>query len=140
MRPICRIALALFLAAPLSVPALAVEPEAPQALITRSEAIRIAIQTNLSAKFTTTTEHKKDEQGALVEYYAVPNQKLLWVDENGLTARGKAVMAEIAQADDYGLRASDYELPDVASFNAADANAADQLADAEIKILSLIHI
>ncbi len=134
MRPICRIALALFLAAPLSVPAFAVEPEAPQALITRSEAIRIAIQTKLSAKFTTTTEHKKDEQGALVEYYAIPNQKLLWVDENGLTARGKSVMAEIAQADDYGLRASDYELPDVASLDPADTNAADRLADAEIKI------
>jgi murein L,D-transpeptidase YcbB/YkuD len=117
-----------------SVPALAAEPEAPQALITRTEAIRIAIQTKLSAKFTTTTEHKKDEQGALVEYYAVPNQKLLWVDDNGFTDRGTAVMAEIAQADDYGLRASDYELPDAASFNAADADVADWLAEAEIKI------
>jgi L,D-transpeptidase YcbB len=134
MRPIYRIALAVFLAAPVSVPALAVEPEAPQALITRTEAIRIAIQTKLSAKFTTTTEHKKDEQGALVEYYAVPSQKLLWVNDNGITERGKAVMAEITQADDYGLRASDYELPDAASFNAADANAADWLAEAEIKI------
>jgi murein L,D-transpeptidase YcbB/YkuD len=43
-------------------------------------------------------------------------------------------MAEIAQADDYGLRASDYELPEAASFNAADANAAAWLAEAEIKI------
>jgi L,D-transpeptidase YcbB len=134
MRPVYRIALALFMAVPVSVPALAAEPEAPPALITRTEAIRIAIQTKLSAKFTTTTEHKKDEQGALVEYYAVPNQKLLWVDESGLTERGKAVMAEISQADDYGLRASDYELPDVASFDAADANAANWLADSEIKI------
>jgi murein L,D-transpeptidase YcbB/YkuD len=134
MRPFYRIALAAFLAAPVNLPALAVEPEAPQALITRTEAIRIAIQTKLSAKFTTTTEHKKDEQGALVEYYAVPNQKLLWVDDNGLTERGKAVREEIAQADDYGLRASDYELPDAASFNAAQANAADWLAKAEIKI------
>jgi L,D-transpeptidase YcbB len=134
MRPFYRIALAAFLAAPVNLPALAVEPEAPQALITRTEAIRIAIQTKLSAKFTTTTEHKKDEQGALVEYYAVPNQKLLWVDDNGLTERGKMVREEIAQADDYGLRASDYELPDAASFNAAQANAADWLAKAEIKI------
>ena len=134
MRPICRIALALFLAAPLSVPALAVEPEAPQALITRSEAIRIAIQTKLSAKFTTTTDAKKSEQGALVEYYAVADQRLLWIDETGVNARGKAVIGEIRNADDYGLRASDYALPNPDEFNAADANAADWLADAEIKI------
>ena len=59
---------------------------------------------------------------------------MLWVDENGLNARGKAVIAEIRKADDYGLRASDYELPNPDEFNAADANAADWLADAEIKI------
>ena len=43
MRPIHRIALALALAGPLSVPAFAVEPEAPNALVTRAEAVRIAV-------------------------------------------------------------------------------------------------
>ena len=134
MRPISRIAFALFLAAPLTAPALAVEPDAPQALITRTEAIRLAVQNRLSEKFTTTTDTKKSEQGALVEYYAVPDQRLLWVDENGLTDRGKSVMAEIEKADDYGLRASDYALPDAAGFNPSDANATEWLADAETKI------
>jgi murein L,D-transpeptidase YcbB/YkuD len=134
MRPVHRIAFALLLAAPMSVPAFAVEPDAPQALITRTEAIRLAVQNRLSAKFTETTEHKKDEQGALVEFYALPDRRLLWVDENGLTERGKAVMAEIEMADDYGLRAADYKLPDPASFNPQDANAAEWLADAEVKI------
>ena len=134
MRPICRITLALFLAAPLSVPALAAEPDAPQALLSRTEAIRIAVQTKLSAKFTATTDAKKSEQGALVEYYAVPDQRLLWVDENGLTDRGKAVMAEIEKADEYGLRAADYALPSADGFNSSDANATDWLADAETKI------
>jgi L,D-transpeptidase YcbB len=134
MRPIYRIAFALFLAAPLATPARAVEPDAPQALINRTEVIRLAVQNRLSAKFTTTTDAKKGEQGALVEYYAVADQRLLWVDENGLTERGKAVMAEIEKADDYGLRASDYALPDPAGFSPADANATDWLADAETKI------
>jgi murein L,D-transpeptidase YcbB/YkuD len=134
MRLINRIALTLLLAAPLSAQALAAEPDAPQALITRTEAIRIAVQTRLSANVTDFSEHKKEEQGALVEFYAVPDQKLLWVDEKGLTERGKAVMAEIEKADDYGLRASDYKLPDPATYNAADANAADWLADAELKL------
>jgi murein L,D-transpeptidase YcbB/YkuD len=124
----------LFLAAPLSVPALAAEPDAPQALLSRTEAIRIAVQTKLSAKFTATTDAKKSEQGALVEYYAVPDQRLLWVDENGLTDRGKAVMAEIEKADEYGLRAADYALPSADGFNSSDANATDWLADAETKI------
>jgi murein L,D-transpeptidase YcbB/YkuD len=122
------------LAAPLSVPALAAEPDAPQALLSRTEAIRIAVQTKLSAKFTATTDAKKSEQGALVEYYAVPDQRLLWVDENGLTDRGKAVMAEIEKADEYGLRAADYALPSADGFNSSDANATDWLADAETKI------
>jgi len=134
MRPIYRIALALFLGVPLSLPALAAEPDAPQALISRTEAIRIAVQNRLSGKFTATTEHKKDEQGALVEYYSAADQRLLWVDENGLTERGKVVMAEIAKAEDYGLRASDYALPDPDGFNASDDKAADWLADSEIKI------
>ena len=135
MRPICRIALALFLAAPLSVPALAAEPEAPQALITRSEAIRIAIQTKLSAKFTTTTEAKKSEQGALVEYYAVADQRLLWIDETGVTARGKAVIGrDRGTPTTTACAPSDYALPSPDEFNASDANAADWLADAEIKI------
>ena len=59
MRPVYRIALLLLLAAPLSAPAIAAEPEAPQALITRTEAIRIANQNRLSAKCTTTSEAKK---------------------------------------------------------------------------------
>jgi murein L,D-transpeptidase YcbB/YkuD len=134
MRPIFRIALTVLLMSSVSVPALAVEPDAPQALITRAEAIRIAVQASLSAKFTTATEAKKTEQGALVEYYAVPDQRMLWVDENGLTERGKAVMAEIRQADDYGLRAADYALPNPSELNASDAGATTWLADAEIKI------
>jgi murein L,D-transpeptidase YcbB/YkuD len=134
MRPVYRIALTLLLAVPLSLPAIAAEPEAPEALIAGTEAIRLAVQNRLSAKFTETTEHKKDEQGALVEFYSAPEQRLLWVDENGLTERGKAIMAEIRRADDYGLRASDYTLPDPAGFDPNDANAVAWLADAEVKI------
>ena len=134
MRPIYGIALISLLAASLSAPAYAVEPDAPEALISRTDAIRIAVQTRLAEKFTATTELKKDEKGALVEYYAVPEQKLLWVDEKGLTERGKAVVAEIEKADDYGLRASDYAVPDMTGFDAGASDAADRLAAAEIEV------
>jgi murein L,D-transpeptidase YcbB/YkuD len=130
---ICRAALTLLLAASMSGPGVAAEPDSPETLITRSEEIRIAVQQRLAAKFTTATETKKREQGALVEFYAAPEQRLLWVDESGVTDRGKAVIAEIEKADDYGLRASDYALPARDAFHAA-ADAAAWLAEAEIKI------
>jgi murein L,D-transpeptidase YcbB/YkuD len=139
MRPVSCIALALLLATPLlaasmSLPARAAEPDAPNALIGQPEAVRAAIQARLSAKFTNASEARKTEQGTLVEYYALPDNKLLWVDENGLTDRAKAVMEEIAKADEYGLRASDYELPKPGSVEAGDSAAAIALADAEIKL------
>jgi murein L,D-transpeptidase YcbB/YkuD len=134
MKFIYSTALTLLLAAATSAPAFAAEPDMAQALMSRTEEIRIAIQQRLAAKFTTTTKAKKGEQGALVEFYAAPEQRLLWVDENGVTARGKAVIDEIAKADDYGLRAADYALPTPDSFDATGSNAAEWLADAEIKI------
>jgi L,D-transpeptidase YcbB len=133
MRPVYRIALALFFAVA-SVPAVAAEPDAPAALITPSEAIRVAVQERLSAKFTKATETQKTEQGGLVEYYSVPDQHLLWVDESGLNERAKAVMEEIGRADEYGLRAADYELPKPQGFNTHDGSATKWLADAEVKI------
>jgi murein L,D-transpeptidase YcbB/YkuD len=134
LRAACRVALILALTAPLHAPALAAEPDMPAALISPTEAIRVAIQNRLSEKFTATSGAKKSEQGALVEYYSQPGQHLLWVDDKGLTDRGKAAMEEIAKADDYGLRASDYVLPKPDTFNASDPKATDWLADAEIKI------
>ncbi len=127
MKPI---ALALIVAASFSLPAFAAEPDGPAELITQKEAVRIEIQGRLAAK----AESGSEKQVALAEYYSVPDQSLLWVDENGVNTRGKAVMGEIAKADDYGLRASDYSLPNASGFNSGDADATDWLANAEIKI------
>jgi murein L,D-transpeptidase YcbB/YkuD len=130
MRPFSCIALALFLAAPLAPAAYAAEPESPDALIGQTDAVRAAIQERLSAKFTNATEARKSEQGALVEYYSVPENKLLWVDDHGLNDRAKSVIEEIGKADEYGLRPADYPLPKVSD----EAPDAKWLADAEIKI------
>ena len=129
MRPICRIAFALFLTAPLALPVFAAKPESPDALIGRTDAVRAAIQEQLSAKFTNASEARKTEQGALVEYYSVAENRLLWVDENGLNDRAKLVIEEIGKADEYGLRPSDYALP-----KATESADAKSLADSEIKV------
>jgi hypothetical protein len=77
MRPVTCIAFALFWAAPFSLPAQAAEPDAPAALIDQADAVRVAIQEKLSAKFTDASEARMADQGALVEYYALPENKLL---------------------------------------------------------------
>jgi hypothetical protein len=124
------VALGLLAAASLSVPGFAAEPNGPASLITPAEGLRITVQGLVSTKSDADTA----QRDALVEYYGAPDRNLLWVDENGLTQRAKLVMAEIAKADDYGLRASDYSLPDAASFNASDPNAKDWLADSETEV------
>jgi murein L,D-transpeptidase YcbB/YkuD len=133
MTRISHLALTLSYAVLMSSPALAAEPDGPATLITRIEAVRITVEDHLSAKLTATGA-RRAEQGALVEYYSVPDQPLLWVDENGLTGRAKSVMEEIGKADAYGLRAWDYSLPKAEGFKSQDASATNWLADAEIKI------
>jgi len=128
-----RIALGLLVAAAVSVPALAAEPDGPANLITKTEAVRIGVQGLLSAELVD-TDARKLQKAALLDYYSVPDQRLLWVDEKGLTERAKLVMAEIGNADDYGLRASDYPLPDANGFSSAEPDAKAWLAAAEMKL------
>jgi murein L,D-transpeptidase YcbB/YkuD len=106
---------------------------APAAPITRTVAVRAAVEDRLS-KITLAGVAWKREQKALVEYYSIPAKPLLWVDANGVTDRAKSVLAEIARADDYGLRAIDYELPNPDGFDPNNRTAIDWLADAEVKI------
>ncbi len=129
MKPIT---LGLLIAASVSLPGYAAEPDGPANLITRTEAVRITVQNLLSSESDTSSRKAKND--ALVEYYSVPDQRLLWVDENGLTERAKVAMAEIGKADDYGLSASDYTLPDAVGFTASDPKATDWLAGAEMKV------
>ena len=112
----------------------AAEPDAPATLIGRTEAIRVAIQEHLADK----SSDDREEQKALVEYYSGSEARLLWVDENGLSSRGKSVIQEIEKADDYGLHSSDYALPDRGGLSSGNANAADWLAEAEIKVSSAV--
>ena len=124
------VALGLLAAASLSVPGFAAEPNGPANLITPADGLRITVQGLVSAK----SDADSAQRNALVEYYGAPDRNLLWVDDNGLNPRAKLVMAEIAKADDYGLRASDYALPDAASFSPSDPEAKDWLANSEMKV------
>ena len=108
----------------------ATEPKT-QSLPSRIDTVRIAVQDRLS-RLTSTSERRKREQGVLVEYYSDPKKPLLWVDDNGLTDRARSVMQEIANAEEYGLQAADYELPNLDSLGRNSE--IDRLAEAEVKI------
>ena len=70
------------------------------------------------------------DRAALAAFYAARNEPLLWVTGDGFTAKARHAMAEIRKADDWGLSASAFELPQLAQGTAAP----DALAGAEIKL------
>ncbi len=72
----------------------------------------------------------RQDRAALAAFYAERNEPLLWVTGDGFTAKAKHAMAEIRKADDWGLSASAFELPQLAP----GAAAPDALAGAEIKL------
>src|SRR5262245_45900337 len=101
------------------------------AIVAPTETIRRSIQSRLAAKMSNVGNLSR-EQRAIVDYYSNPVARLLWVDEGGLTSRGRSVVQEVEKADEYGLRPADYDLPKSDEFDVVAS--ADLLADAEIKV------
>ena len=52
-----------------------------------------------------------DDRAAMTAFYERTAGSLLWVTESGISERGRAVINEVRKADDWGLRASDFALP-----------------------------
>ena len=73
---------------------------------------------------------ERGDRAALVAFYGARTEPLLWVTGDGFTARARHAMAEIRKADDWGLSATAFELPQLAQGTAAP----DALAGAEIKL------
>ncbi len=71
-----------------------------------------------------------DDVAALAAFYEELSGPAIWVSTSGLTAKGKAVVEEIGKADDWGLRASDFDVPHLGSGTLTP----DAAAEAEIKI------
>lgn len=128
------IAYGLVLGSILSAPALAVEPEAPEELITRANAVRILVQNKLGQPFREETEYEKADHGAMVEYYADADHETVWVDENGLRPKARLVIKELGKAADWGLDPDDYELPQEIILSANDETPTQRLAEFELKL------
>jgi len=69
------------------------------------------------------------DRAAIMAFYG-EKTTLIWVTADGLTARARHAMAEIAKADDWGLSAKAFELPMVDSGD----RSLPALADAELRL------
>ncbi|HSB59653.1 MAG TPA: hypothetical protein VLD66_08640, partial [Methyloceanibacter sp.] len=67
---------------------------------------------------------------ALDAFYAARSGLAVWVTPMGFSARAQAVIDEIGKADDWGLQASDFQLPPAGTL----PKTADEQAVAEIKL------
>ncbi len=117
-----------------ATPVAAVEPDAPEQLITRLDAVGYEVMKRLEAGFHAKTDYIKNEHGALVEYYSDHDNRPVWVDTGGLTDKARAIMQEIAKAGDYGLNAADYALPELERAAEGEQLPLAKLADAEVMI------
>ncbi len=90
----------------------------------------VAIIREKLADDATLRDADEKDLAVLQRFYEAHAGRPLWATEMGLSARGLAVLSEIDKADDWGLGASDFTLPD------ADALPADETAQAlaEIKL------
>jgi L,D-transpeptidase YcbB len=72
-----------------------------------------ALRKNLSqlASRTNVAPAYAEDLAAATAFYDAHSGPLLWVTESGISERGNAVIAEIRKADDWGLRARDFALP-----------------------------
>jgi murein L,D-transpeptidase YcbB/YkuD len=114
-------------ATPGSPPSPAVaEASPPPPPLSPAFAERLATNGKLSAG------DRADRQ-ALAKFYEARKSEPVWVTESGFTPAASAAIAEIARADDWGLKASAFSLPSLPP-SGGTALAPDQRADAEIAL------
>jgi len=92
----------------------------------------VALRKNLSqlASRTNVAPAYAEDLAAMIAFYDAHGGPLLWVRESGISERGNAVIAEIRKADDWGLRARDFTLPQLP----AEAISHEEVAAAEIQL------
>jgi L,D-transpeptidase YcbB len=122
--------LALFVCLPFA-PAAAIEPNAPERLISSEEAIGIRARRMLEERAGPAAKAEKSDLEALVSFYAGHENRPLWISDSKVNLRGKAVIEEISRADDWGLEASAFDLSET---GAREDAGPEELARAEVAL------
>jgi murein L,D-transpeptidase YcbB/YkuD len=76
----------------------------PALAVLRKNLSQLASRTNAASSY-------GEDLAAATAFYDAHSGPLLWVTESGISERGNAAIAEIRKADDWGLRARDFILP-----------------------------
>ena len=61
------------------------------------------------------TPEELTDKAALAAFYEARNDEPLWVEKSGWTTRAKDTIAEIKKANDWGLEARDFKIPELES-------------------------
>ena len=93
-----------------------------------ADPIVLQVRERLSASVPRGKGGEREDYDGLVAYYARAGQPV-WTSKDGLTSRASAAIEEIRKADDWGLKASAFELPTIGASPTTEA-----LAEAEIKL------
>jgi murein L,D-transpeptidase YcbB/YkuD len=94
--------------------------------------VLVALRSSLSqlAGRTNVAPPDAEDLAAATAYYTAHSGPLLWLTESGISERGNSVIAEVRKADEWGLRARDFALPQLP----AGTISAEAAAAAEIEL------
>lgn len=138
MHAFCRVLGAGVIVLTSALPAFAIEPDAPEALITRLDAVRISLIDRLDEKGKNAVALTKEEKAQIAQYYSQP-QSLIWVDETGLTPLVAQTAEIFAGAADWGLDPKDYAAPTPMTVDFEADGAALDLAKAELSMTQAVY-
>jgi murein L,D-transpeptidase YcbB/YkuD len=108
-------------------------PAAVPAAPSPTDPLAIAVQQRLAAG-AKGDDGDRDDLTAMQAFYAERIYAPMWVSAGGTTPKAAAAIAEIKKADDWGLAASAFVLPEPIASGADNAS----LADAEIKLSAAV--
>jgi murein L,D-transpeptidase YcbB/YkuD len=101
-------------------------------VVEKADPIMLQVRERLAATAPRGKGSEREDYEGLVAYYARAGQPI-WTSSDGFSPRGTAAINEIRKADDWGLKASAFELPTVAVSPTPEA-----LVDAEIKLSTAV--
>lgn len=110
-------------------PAAEPQPQAAAPVPPAKPLLGALVRTRLDAFSKSATEIEQQDVAALKDFYVARNDAPLWIADGALNDRAVLVIAEIKQANNWGLDASAFELPD-----ATGVLSEDTAADAELKL------
>jgi murein L,D-transpeptidase YcbB/YkuD len=113
-------------------------PLAPGAPTPSTEAVASAnadpivalVRQRLAASRLPRSAEDREDLAAALAYYGAGTDQPLWTGKDGLTAKARQAIEEIGKADDWGLKASAFDLPTLPDPSPPN----ETLAEAEIKI------